>query len=83
MTSSNGAFKGVFFLHKFLESQGTGRSVACVQEDAAGGGAPGRMMTPGEAEERAGLGSNKNWKKTLQVRGAETSSPVDPPGRCS
>ena len=38
-----------------------------MQEEAADGGAPGRMMTPGEAEERAGLGSNKNWKKTLQV----------------
>jgi hypothetical protein len=25
----------------------------------------GRRMTPGEAEEMAGLGSNKNWKKSF------------------
>lgn len=62
VVSSNTAFTGTFFLHEFLEGNGVGRSVACIQEDGGN-----FRMTPGEAEERAGLGSTKNWKKSLQV----------------
>ena len=60
--SSNGAFRGTFFLHEFLEGNGAGRSVACIEEEGCT-----QRLTPGEAEERAGLGSNKNWKKTIMV----------------
>ena len=45
-----------------LEGYGAGRSVACIEEEGCI-----HRLTPGEAEERAGLGSNKNWKKTILV----------------
>ena len=76
VVSRNGAFRGVLFLQEYLECREFGRAPgACIQEVVADGeGGDGEAerqgrMTPGEAEERAGLGSNKNWKKSFMYVG--------------
>ena len=54
--SRNGVFQGTFFLAEYMAAcrDGNAAGLACVQE--AGSRA---RITPGEAEERAGLGSNR------------------------
>lgn len=70
LVARSGSFTGLFYLQEYLQSRkfSSGRAPGpCVAETSGPGGdpLPGPRITPGEAEERAGLGSNKNWKKSF------------------
>jgi hypothetical protein len=69
LISRNSSFTGLLYLRDYLSGRkhSAGRALGpCIVETGPGGNPlTGTRLTPGEAEERAGLGSNKNWKKSF------------------
>lgn len=62
VASVNGRFQGTLFLRYYISGRAVGRTVACVKEvdnDV--------LITPREAESKAGMSTRKNWKKSLMT----------------
>lgn len=68
-----GHLHGSFHIDSYLQAAGKGPPPACVElED-------GRRLTPNQAEEAGGCGSNKKWRFSIRVVGQDGSAkPIGP-----
>eukprot|EP00955_Chlamydomonas_euryale_P008104 85850-Chlamydomonas_euryale.AAC.3 len=71
LSSNNGQLTGQFFLRYYVSGRSVGRTVACVKVDG-----DDVLITPGEAEERAGMSTYKNWKQSLMTVYAGAKDPA-------